>query len=142
MYSVITYQCDLTKTRGCYTLFYSSPAELKEIAYGIKKLQIICVVEDDKVGTDDLEEQICGLEDLVSDARLVNGCCTHLYVYTFNICVCIPLIFVCVYLCVLMLYSGTSHCGHLSNMDTCFCPNCGNPDLKTPLQSGQLRVDG
>lgn len=36
-----------------------------EIAFGIKKLQITCVVEDDKIGTDWLEEQICGFEDLV-----------------------------------------------------------------------------
>ena len=35
------------------------------IGYGIHKLQINCVVEDDKVGTDMLEEAICGLEDLV-----------------------------------------------------------------------------
>ena len=35
------------------------------IGYGIYKLQINCVVEDDKVGTDMLEEAICGLEDLV-----------------------------------------------------------------------------
>ena len=46
------------------------------------------------------------------------------------------------------MYSGTSHCGHLSNMDTWFCPNCGNsvqilykttPELRTLLQSGQLQ---
>nr|ACM09080.1 Elongation factor 1-beta [Salmo salar] len=32
---------------------------------GIKKLQIGCVVEDDKVGTDQLEEQITAFEDYV-----------------------------------------------------------------------------
>ena len=36
------------------------------VAYGIKKLQICCVVEDDKVGTDFLEESITAIEDLVS----------------------------------------------------------------------------
>jgi len=35
------------------------------IAFGIKKLQITCVVEDDKISTDWLEEQICGFEDYV-----------------------------------------------------------------------------
>ena len=37
------------------------------VGYGIKKLQISCVVEDDKVSTDDLEDQITGLEDFVSN---------------------------------------------------------------------------
>ena len=36
------------------------------MAYGIKKLQISCVVEDDKVGTDFLEEKITEFEDFVS----------------------------------------------------------------------------
>ena len=37
------------------------------VAYGIKKLQISCVIEDDKVGTDFLEESILAFEDLVCD---------------------------------------------------------------------------
>ena len=41
-------------------------AKLVPVGYGIKKLQICCVVEDDKVGTDFLEEEICALEDYVS----------------------------------------------------------------------------
>lgn len=40
-------------------------SELVAIGYGIKKLRISCVIEDDKVGTDILEEQITGLEDHV-----------------------------------------------------------------------------
>jgi len=40
-------------------------AKLVPVGYGIKKLQICCVVEDDKVGTDFLEENICDLEDYV-----------------------------------------------------------------------------
>lgn len=40
-------------------------SKLVAVGYGIKKLQICCVVEDDKVGTDFLEESICGFEDLV-----------------------------------------------------------------------------
>jgi len=40
-------------------------SKLVPLAYGIKKLQISCVVEDDKVSVDDLQEQIEGLEDYV-----------------------------------------------------------------------------
>lgn len=41
-------------------------AKLVPVGYGIKKLQISCVVEDDKVGTDFLEEKITAFEDHVS----------------------------------------------------------------------------
>ncbi|XP_058471717.1 elongation factor 1-beta [Solea solea] len=40
-------------------------AKLVPVGYGIKKLQIGCVVEDDKVGTDILEEKITAFEDFV-----------------------------------------------------------------------------
>uniref|UniRef100_A0A1I8I8W5 EF1_GNE domain-containing protein n=1 Tax=Macrostomum lignano TaxID=282301 RepID=A0A1I8I8W5_9PLAT len=40
-------------------------SKLVPVGYGIKKLQIGCVVEDDKVGTDFLEEEITKFEDLV-----------------------------------------------------------------------------
>ncbi|KAJ1560569.1 Elongation factor 1-beta [Nowakowskiella sp. JEL0078] len=40
-------------------------SNLVPVGYGIKKLQITCVVEDDKVGIDDLSELITGLEDYV-----------------------------------------------------------------------------
>ncbi|XP_041585177.1 elongation factor 1-beta-like [Vulpes lagopus] len=39
--------------------------KLVPVGYGIKKLQIQCVVEDDKVGTDMLEERITAFEDYV-----------------------------------------------------------------------------
>ncbi|KAJ3304071.1 Elongation factor 1-beta [Kappamyces sp. JEL0829] len=39
--------------------------KLVPIGYGIKKLQITCVVEDDKVGVDDLSDKICEDEDHV-----------------------------------------------------------------------------
>lgn len=42
-------------------------SKLLPVGYGIKKLQINCVVEDDKVGTDILEEEITKFEDFVSD---------------------------------------------------------------------------
>lgn len=41
-------------------------SKLVPVGYGIKKLQIACVVEDDKVGTDILEEEITKFEDYVS----------------------------------------------------------------------------
>nr|XP_043899979.1 eukaryotic translation elongation factor 1 delta b (guanine nucleotide exchange protein) isoform X5 [Solea senegalensis] len=40
-------------------------SKLVPVGYGIKKLQIACVVEDDKVGTDMLEEEITKFEDFV-----------------------------------------------------------------------------
>lgn len=40
-------------------------SKLVPVGYGIKKLQIQCVVEDDKVGVDLLEEQITAFEDHV-----------------------------------------------------------------------------
>lgn len=42
------------------------------VGYGIMKLQISCVVEDDKVGTEFLEEEICNFDDLVSQSMLYN----------------------------------------------------------------------
>ncbi|TKS79666.1 Elongation factor 1-delta [Collichthys lucidus] len=40
-------------------------SKLVPVGYGIKKLQINCVVEDDKVGTDILEEEITKFDDYV-----------------------------------------------------------------------------
>jgi len=45
--------------------------KLVAVGYGIKKLQISLVVEDDKVGTDFLEEHITALEDLVQSVDVV-----------------------------------------------------------------------
>merc|ERR1712203_492300 len=45
--------------------------KLVAVGYGIKKLQITCVVEDDKVGTDDLEDQITAFEDYVQSVDVV-----------------------------------------------------------------------
>lgn len=53
--------CQLKSTK---CLFYFA-AKLVPVGYGIKKLQIQCVVEDDKVGTDMLEERITAFEDYV-----------------------------------------------------------------------------
>ncbi|XP_033959572.1 eukaryotic translation elongation factor 1 delta a (guanine nucleotide exchange protein) isoform X2 [Pseudochaenichthys georgianus] len=40
-------------------------SKLVPVGYGIKKLQITCVIEDDKVGTDMLEEEITKFEDFI-----------------------------------------------------------------------------
>jgi len=45
--------------------------KLVAVGYGIKKLQINCVVEDDKVGTDILEEELTKFEDYVSHDHLM-----------------------------------------------------------------------
>ena len=39
--------------------------KLVAVGYGIRKLQITCVIEDDLVGMDDLSELITSLEDYV-----------------------------------------------------------------------------
>ena len=45
-------------------------AKLVPVAYGVKKLQIQCVIEDDKVSTEALEEQICGFDDYVQSVDI------------------------------------------------------------------------
>lgn len=48
----------------CVTLCFA--AKLVPLAYGIHKLQISCVVEDDKVSVDWLQETLEAIEDYVS----------------------------------------------------------------------------
>ncbi|KAJ7352828.1 Elongation factor 1-delta [Desmophyllum pertusum] len=45
-------------------------SKLLPVAYGIKKLQIACMIEDDKVGTDFLEEEITAFEDFVQSVDI------------------------------------------------------------------------
>lgn len=45
--------------------------KLVAIGYGIKKLQITCVIEDDKISTDDLEENIVAFEDFIQSMDIV-----------------------------------------------------------------------
>lgn len=52
-------------------------SKLVPVGYGIKKLQIACVVEDDKVGTDMLEEEITKFEDYVSLVQYNNRLTGH-----------------------------------------------------------------
>ena len=46
-------------------------SKLVAVGYGIKKLQITSVVEDDKVSTDDIEEALLGFEDHVQSVDIV-----------------------------------------------------------------------
>merc|ERR1712088_175117 len=50
-------------------LLWGSSAK-KPLAYGIFKLSIVCVVEDDKVGSDDLTEKIEAFEDHVQSVDI------------------------------------------------------------------------
>merc|ERR1711992_141231 len=45
-------------------------SKLVPVGYGINKLQVMCVVEDEKVSIDELQEKICDLEDYVQVATL------------------------------------------------------------------------
>jgi len=45
-------------------------SKLVPVAFGVKKLQILCVVEDAKVGTEDLQEQISAFEDFVQSTDI------------------------------------------------------------------------
>jgi len=45
-------------------------SKLVPLAFGIKKLQIVCVVEDDKVSIDELSERIEGFEDFVQSVDI------------------------------------------------------------------------
>lgn len=47
-------------------------SQLVDIGYGIKKLQISAVVEDDKVSTQDLQDEIEGFEDHVQSSDIVS----------------------------------------------------------------------
>eukprot|EP00993_Chasmostoma_nieuportense_P003827 NODE_4527_length_774_cov_47.296754_g4368_i0.p1 GENE.NODE_4527_length_774_cov_47.296754_g4368_i0~~NODE_4527_length_774_cov_47.296754_g4368_i0.p1 ORF type:complete len:213 (+),score=79.68 NODE_4527_length_774_cov_47.296754_g4368_i0:60-698(+) len=51
-------------------LFWGA-SKFVEIAFGLKKLQIMLTIEDDKVGSDDLEDWIGGLEDFVQSMDIV-----------------------------------------------------------------------
>jgi elongation factor 1-beta len=45
-------------------------SKLVPVGYGIKKLQICCVIEDDKVSVDDLQEKIQEFEDFVQSVDI------------------------------------------------------------------------
>lgn len=47
-------------------------SKLVAVGFGIKKLQITLVIEDDKIGLDDLQEEIAELEDFVQSTDIVS----------------------------------------------------------------------
>jgi translation elongation factor EF-1beta len=47
-------------------------SKLVPVGYGIKKLQIVCVVHDDLVFMDDLEEKILAIEDHVQSMDIAS----------------------------------------------------------------------
>ena len=51
-------------------LFAISTAKLVPVGYGINKLQLMCVVEDEKVSIDELCEQIQEFEDFVQSVDI------------------------------------------------------------------------
>lgn len=55
---------ECVRSISCDGLLWGT-SKLVPVGYGIKKLQISCVVEDDKVSTDFLEEEITKFEDYI-----------------------------------------------------------------------------
>lgn len=51
-------------------LLWKTEYKKEPIAYGVFKLVIGCVIEDDKVSTDDLQEKIEAFEDLVQSVDI------------------------------------------------------------------------
>ena len=47
-------------------------SQLVDLAFGVRKLQINAVVEDDNVSTDELEELVCEIEDYVQSMDIVS----------------------------------------------------------------------
>ena len=55
-------------------------SKLVPVGFGIKKLQINLVIEDDKIGLDDLQEEIQEFEDYVQSTDIVRS--LHPIVFT------------------------------------------------------------
>ena len=53
-------------------LVWNNQPKKLDVAFGIQKLQIGCVIEDDKVLTDDIFDQILALEDDVQSVDMVS----------------------------------------------------------------------
>ena len=47
-------------------------SKLVAVGFGIKKLQINLVIEDDKIGLDDLQEEIAEFEDYIQSSDVVS----------------------------------------------------------------------
>jgi elongation factor 1-beta len=53
-------------------LVWGSEFKVVDVAYGIQKLVVPCVIEDEKIGLEDLEERVLALEDQVQSIDLLN----------------------------------------------------------------------
>ena len=51
-------------------LFWKTEYKKEPIAYGVNKLVVGCVIEDEKVSADDLQEKIQAFEDYVQSADI------------------------------------------------------------------------
>ena len=52
-------------------LFWKTEYKLEPIAYGLKKIVIGVVIEDDKISVDDLQDKIQGFEDHVQSCDIL-----------------------------------------------------------------------
>ena len=53
-------------------LVWNNEPKILEVAYGVQKLQVGCVIEDDKVLTDDIFDKITAWEDDVQSVDMVS----------------------------------------------------------------------
>lgn len=53
-------------------LVWNQEPKILEVAYGVQKLQVGCVIEDDKVLTDDIFDKITAWEDDVQSVDMVS----------------------------------------------------------------------
>lgn len=53
-------------------LVWNQEPKILDVAYGVQKLQVGCVIEDDKVLTDDIFDQILAWEDDVQSVDMVS----------------------------------------------------------------------
>ena len=53
-------------------LFWKTEYKKEPIAYGVHKILIGCVIEDDKISTDDLQEKIEAFEDEVQSVDIAS----------------------------------------------------------------------
>ncbi len=53
-------------------LIWNKEPKILEVAYGVQKLQVGCVIEDDKVLTDDIFDKITAWEDDVQSVDMIS----------------------------------------------------------------------
>ena len=53
-------------------LVWGGEFKVVDVAYGIQKLIVACVIEDEKVSLEDFEEKILAMEDIVQSVDLIN----------------------------------------------------------------------